>query len=386
MGLPIERFEWTEGDTDFSKDCGPTVASRSTILGGNATRLAAERLLAQLIEAAALLLRCDLDKVTQDGETFSGPGGRTATLDDVVNFARQMNIPVSATAHWEMPKIHWSFSEGRGTPYAAYHFGAQVAEVEVDTRTGKTKVLHIWAVHDVGKVVFPEGAVGQVIGGVAQGLGYGLLERVEFQNGYLMNPNFDTYLIPTAADMPPVTVEFVENDLSFGPYGAKNVAEPAMVPTTPAILNGIYQATGQRVRHTPANLERVLLGRDLKDSVVTICQDGICERARCDVTPSADTRLPEQRDAISLIVRYQGMLANRAGRPTERFTLGAGATLETLVALVWERYPTLKQIGAPHEGSSVSMIRWFVNGKVAPTGADLADGDEITLLPGAGGG
>ena len=79
------------------------------------------------------------------------------------------------------------------------------------------------------------------------------------------------------------------------------------------------------------------------------------------------------------------MLANRAGRPNERFTLGAGARLGGLVELVWERYPALKQIGAPHEGSSVSMVRWFVNGKVAPTGAELADGDEITLLPGAGG-
>lgn len=288
MGLPLERFEWGQNDTDVSKDCGPTVASRSTILGGNATRVAAERLLTQVRQAASMLLHCGEEELVQEGELFSA-GGRPVSLDDIIAYARSMNIPMSATAYWEMPKIHWSFSEGRGTPYAAYHFGAQVAEVVVDTRTGKTKVLHIWAVHDVGRVVFPEGAVGQIIGGIAQGLGYGLLERVDFQNGYLTNPNFDTYLIPTAADMPPVTVEFVENELSFGPYGAKNVAEPSMVPTTPAILNAIYQATGNRVRHTPANLERVLLGRDLQDSVVTICQDGMCERARCDVGAMTDT-------------------------------------------------------------------------------------------------
>jgi len=286
-GLPLERFEWSAGDTDVSKDCGPTVASRSTLLGGNATRLAAERLRQQIVNAAALLLRCDAGAVQQDGETFSA-GGRSVALDEIINFAREMNVPLSASARWQMPKIHWSFTEGRGVPYVAYHFGAQVAEVEVDTRTGKTRVLHIWAVHDIGRVVFPEGAKGQVIGGIAQGLGYGLLERVEFQNGYNTNPNFDTYLIPTAADMPAVTVEFVENPLSFGPYGAKNVAEPSLVPTAPAIANAIYHATGRRVRHMPANLERVLLGRDLVDSVVTY-QDGVCERARCDVGGAADT-------------------------------------------------------------------------------------------------
>ena len=287
-GLPLERFEWTGDDTDVSKDCGPTVASRSTLLGGNATRLAAERLRDQILSAAAMVLRCDAGAVAQEGEIFRAPQGPAVTLDEVIEYARAMNVPLSATAHWAMPKIHWSFTEGRGTPYAAYHFGAQVAEVEVDTRTGQTRVQHIWAVHDVGRLVFPEGATGQIIGGIAQGLGYGLLERVEFQNGRMMNPNFDTYLLPTAADMPAVTVEFVENPLSFGPYGAKNVAEPAMVPTAPAILNAIYQATGRRIRHLPANLERVLLGRDLVDTVVT-CQDDVCERARCEVAEVADT-------------------------------------------------------------------------------------------------
>ncbi len=283
MGLPIERFQWMPADTDLVRDCGPTVASRSTILGGNATRVAAAKLLEQIKQAAGLWLRCDAAQVTQAGETFCGPDGRAIGLDELILFARQMNAPLTTTGRWDMPKIHWSFADGRGTPYVAYHFGAQTADVEVDIRTGKTRVLHITAVHDVGRVIFPEGAVGQIIGGIAQGLGYGLLERVEFEKGYLTNPNFDTYLIPTSADMPPVTVEFVEDPLSFGPYGAKNVAEPSMVATTPAILNAVYQATGKRVRHTPATLERVLLGYDPKDSVVTVCQAGVCERARCSL-------------------------------------------------------------------------------------------------------
>lgn len=283
LGFPVERFQWMPCDTDVVQDCGPTVASRSTILGGNATRLAAMRLLTQLYDAAAMMMGCMVPEVRQEGEVFHGPAGRQVTLDDIIAYARANHIPLSAKARWEMPRIHWSFAKGRGVPYVAYHFGAQVAEVEVDRRTGVTKVLNIYAVHDVGKVVFPQGIRGQIIGGISQGLGYALMERVEFEKGYIQNPNFDNYLIPTAADMPVVTVEFVESELPFGPFGAKNVAEPSMVPTAPAILNAIYHATGRRIRHLPANLERVLLGYDLKDTVTTVCQVGVCEQAKCEL-------------------------------------------------------------------------------------------------------
>jgi CO/xanthine dehydrogenase Mo-binding subunit len=145
----------------------------------------------------------------------------------------------------------------------AYHFAAQVAEVEVDTRTGNVQVVGLWAAHDPGKVIFPQGAYGQLFGGIAQGLGYALMEQITFADGYLQETNFESYLIPTSVDVPELVGTFVEAPFSKGPYGAKNIAEPAMVPTAPAILNAIYHATGKRVRDLPANLERVLLGRDL---------------------------------------------------------------------------------------------------------------------------
>ena len=113
-------------------------------------------------------------------------------------------------------------------------------------------------------------------GGVTQGLGYALFEEAVFEAGYLQSANFAEYLIPTALDVPEIEAEFTEKHLSHGPYGAKNIAEPAMVPAAPAILNAIAQATGRRIRHAPANLERVLLGHELRQGgSVMACKLGL---------------------------------------------------------------------------------------------------------------
>lgn len=101
-------------------------------------------------------------------------------------------------------------------------------------------------------------------GGIAQGLGYALIERVDYVDGYVQATNFNDYLIPAALDVPDIQATFVETHFSAGPYGAKNIAEPAMVPTAPATLNAIAHATGRRIRDLPASLERVLLGHDLR--------------------------------------------------------------------------------------------------------------------------
>ena len=126
--------------------------------------------------------------------------------------------------------------------------------------TGKVSVSGVWASHNTGTVIFPQGILGQLYGGITQGIGYALMERVDFDQGYIQATNFDEYLIPTALDVPDIEGHFVQKPFSSGPFGAKNIGEPAMVPTAPAILNAIFHATGKRVRDLPANLERVLLG------------------------------------------------------------------------------------------------------------------------------
>ncbi len=272
LGLRPDRIKMPRPDTDTAIDSGPTVASRATVLGGNATRVTAMRLDSLLVRAAADLFGCQDAQVLRHGEHYVGPNEEPASFEQVVDHARKMGLTLSARGRWNMPEIHWSFDQGQGKPYFAYHFGAQVAEVLVDTGTGKVEVTGIWAAHNTGKVIFPQGALGQLYGGITQGMGYALMERVDFDNGYLQATNFDEYLIPTAMDVPDIVGTFVEKPFAHGPFGAKNIGEPGMVPTAPAILNAIFHATslkgvlgtGRRIRHLPANLERVLLGHDLR--------------------------------------------------------------------------------------------------------------------------
>jgi CO/xanthine dehydrogenase Mo-binding subunit len=276
LGLKPERIRMQRPDTDTAPDSGPTVASRSTVLGGNATRVAAGNLAQVLDFAAANLLGCDLLQLTREGESYVGPDEEPVSWEAVVSHARAMGLILSAHGKWSAPEIHWDHHAGRGTPYFAYHFAAQVVEVEIDTGTGKTDVVGVWAAHDSGKIIFPQGAYGQVYGGITQGLGYALTERVDFDAGYIQNTNFDEYLIPTAMDVPDIQAAFVETHFSGGPYGAKNVAEPGMVPTAPATLNAIAHAAGRRIRDLPASLERVLLGHDLRRAgSSTACKLGL---------------------------------------------------------------------------------------------------------------
>ena len=264
LGLRPERIKMLRPDTDTAIDSGPTVASRSTVLGGNATRVTAMRLDSLLTHAAADLFGCQAAQVARHGERYVGPNEEPASFEQVVDHARRMGLTLSTHGRWNMPEIHWSFEQGQGKPYFAYHFGAQVAEVSVDTGTGKVEVTGIWAAHNTGKIIFPQGALGQLYGGITQGLGYALIERVDYDSGYMQATNFDEYLIPTAMDVPEIVGSFVEKPFAPGPFGAKNIGEPGMVPTAPAILNAIFHATGRRIRHLPANLERVLLGHDLR--------------------------------------------------------------------------------------------------------------------------
>jgi CO/xanthine dehydrogenase Mo-binding subunit len=264
LGVRPERIHILRPDTNTAIDSGPTVASRSTVLGGNSVRVAAENLANTLNLAAANLLDCQVEQLVRAGEAYVGPDERPVPWEAVVDHARSMGMMLSAHGKWSAPTIEWNHHAGHGTPYFVYHFAAQVVEVEVDTGTGKVEVVGIWASHDAGKVIFPQGAYGQIYGGITQGLGYALLERVDYDNGYLQSTNFDEYLIPTAMDVPDIEARILEHPFSAGPFGAKNIAEPTMVPAAPATLNALAHALGRRVRDLPANLERVVLGHDLR--------------------------------------------------------------------------------------------------------------------------
>ena len=151
------------------------------------------------------------------------------------------------------------FEKGFGNISATYAYGTQGAEVEVDIETGGIKIIRMVASHDVGKVLNPLALKGQIYGALAQGVGYALYEKLQSFQGKILNPNFRDYKIPSIHEMNfPIDLEFIETCDSYGPFGAKGVAEPGLVPTAPAIANAIYDAIGVRIRHLPITPEKIL--------------------------------------------------------------------------------------------------------------------------------
>ncbi len=262
LGVDYSRIRVGNTDTTTSVESGPTVASRSSMLGGNATKVSAQKLLQVLNLAAADLLKCQISQIVRDGELFIGPDEEPVLFETVVQHAREMNLTLYVQGKWAMPHFEWDFEKGTGTPYICYTFGAQIAEIETDLITGQTKVLGIWAAHDGGTVIFKEGADGQMYGGIGQGLGYAMMEEMKYDQGYPTSLNFNQYLIPTALDMPDMDIHFVQVAFETGPYGAKNMAEPTMIAIAPAIANALYQATHQRHRVIPLTLERLSQGNE----------------------------------------------------------------------------------------------------------------------------
>lgn len=143
-------------------------------------------------------------------------------------------------------------------PVAFWTFGVQAAEVEVDIETGEVKVLKIAAAYDAGKAINPELVCAQIEGGIVQGLGSALFEEMKIEKGKVLNPSFVDYKIPTAGDVPEMKISIIENPEPTGPWGARGIAEPCMVPTAPAIANAVFDAIGCRINSLPITAEKVL--------------------------------------------------------------------------------------------------------------------------------
>jgi len=265
LGVDIKRINYMEIDTSVSPESGPTVASRSTLLGGNAVKNATHQLKENLTEMIAAEFKVRVDNIVFKNENLydKGKNRKIISFDEAINLANQEGIFLSAYGWYKAPDISWDEEIGQGRPYFTYVYGCQIAEVEVDTATGQIEVLKITAAHDVGRAINPACLKGQIYGGVMMGLGYGIMEEVETAQGYIKNTNFDEYLIPTIKDMPEISPIIVENPDPTGPYGAKSIGEPTLELGAAAIANAVTQATGRRIRHLPLNLERILLGHSL---------------------------------------------------------------------------------------------------------------------------
>jgi aldehyde oxidoreductase len=250
LRVPTAQLRLVAGDTDLTEDAGKTSASRQTFVSGNAARFAGEDLRRQILR---------IGEVGEDATIELGAGKITLRDSATTRVIDLSQLPVKergdvliGTGRFDPPTTPPD-ADGRGVPYATYAFAAQIAQVEVDIELGTTKVQRIVAAHDVGRAINPIQVEGQIHGGVAQGLGMALME--EYVPG--RTENLHDYLIPTFGDIPEIECILVEDREPLGPYGAKGIGEPALIPTAPAILAAIRHATGVRIRRVPATPDRV---------------------------------------------------------------------------------------------------------------------------------
>ncbi len=250
LGVPLHRIDLLPADTDITPDCGKTSASRQTFVSGKAAELAGRELRAAILRAANAGEAAAIEFA--DGRATVRDGDHERVLDLAGLPADSRGYVFSAESTFNPPTTALD-ANGQGIPYAVYGFGAHLAEIEVDMELGTARVLSLVAAHDVGRAINPTLVEGQIEGGAAQGLGLALME--EFLPG--RGENLHDYLIPSAGDMPPVRSILIEDASPVGPFGAKGIGEQALIPTAPAILNAIHDATGVRIRRVPATPDRV---------------------------------------------------------------------------------------------------------------------------------
>ncbi|HSP24540.1 MAG TPA: molybdopterin cofactor-binding domain-containing protein, partial [Saliniramus sp.] len=248
LGLPVSRFTLVGADTDLTPDAGKTSASRQTFVTGAAALRAGkrlrERMLLRLNAGPQATLHLEGSTLLADGVAID--------LAELAGEADARGYVFSAEETFDPPTTPLD-ANGQGEPYAAFGWGAHLAEIEVDLELGLLRVRDLVCAHDVGRAINPTLIEGQIEGGSAQGLGLALME--EFIPG--RTENLHDYLIPTIGDVPRVRSILIEEPDAHGPYGAKGIGEQVLIPTAPAILNALRDATGIVIRDLPATPDKI---------------------------------------------------------------------------------------------------------------------------------
>jgi CO/xanthine dehydrogenase Mo-binding subunit len=228
LGIDFENIEIAQPDTANVPNSGPTVASRTTMIVG------------KLVESAAIglkqtLIGSGLLKEGYTAEEFAAACQHYIAKHGALRSFSKYDPP---------PGIHWDDEKYQGEAYGTYAWAVYVAELTVDLVTYEVRVDDFVALQEVGKVIHPVLAAGQIEGGVAQAIGYALYENVVWQDGRMINNQMTNYIMPTSADIPPIRVYFEERPYAYGPSGAKGIGELPMDGPAPAILNAIEDAIG----------------------------------------------------------------------------------------------------------------------------------------------
>ena len=248
LGLDPSAVEVVQPDTSVVPDSGPTVASRTCMIVG------------KLVESAALALRSMLVEGGLLGESFT-----PTEFAEACRVYTAGHRKLHATAQYHPPAgAKWDDERYQGDAYGTYAWAVYVAEVSVDTLTCEIRVDDFVAVQEVGKVIHPILATGQIEGDVAQGIGWALYEDVVWRDGRMLNAQMTNYIMPTSMDLPPIRVFFEEVPYAHGPAGAKGIGELPMDGPAPAIANAVAHAIGIDVAAIPLTPERLMALMDAK--------------------------------------------------------------------------------------------------------------------------
>ncbi len=252
LGMGLERIRYPLPDTSLVPNSGPTVASRTTMVVGSTVFMAA----------------CKLRKMLE--EATGRPIAGTKSFEQIASKYLGEHGPLRVYEPFKLPDtVRWDQKTFRGDAYPAFAWGANVAEVEVDTLTFEIKVKRVTACFDIGRVINPVTAKGQVEGGLTQALGYAVMEKIGIKDGTFDANRLQTYIIPTALDTPEYDIQFVEFPYAHAAPGAKGVGEMPMDGLAPAIAGALEQATGIRFRDlpiTPEKLFREITTKHTKDT------------------------------------------------------------------------------------------------------------------------
>lgn len=259
LGVEAERITVLPTDTEQVPDSGPSVASRNVVMTGNAIRDAASKILRVLKEAASELMQCDLQEVRiENGSVFNIRNHEQLPFQELSNYLYLSNRPMDVMGWWHVPELNYDAESGVGEAYFTYSYATHIAKVKIDKVTGRTQVEKIWASHDIGKAINPAGLEAQIEGGTAQGIGWALTENFKVELGKVLTDNLTTYLLPTALDVGEIESIIIEDPEPEGPWGAKGIGEPAIIPTAAAIANAVSNALGQPFNQLPVLPEQVL--------------------------------------------------------------------------------------------------------------------------------
>ncbi len=367
LGVPVEWVRTGQPDTNENLDSGPMASRTATIIGG-------------LLITAGKRFRADVER--HHGSPLPDPNEFRSAVAELVSHGSLSEV---REHYCPPPDMKWDEETHRGDAYPTYAWACCVVALEVDTLAGEIDLIDVTAVQDVGKVVNPMFAAGQVQGGVAQGLGWALMENVVWNDGVMVGANLTDYCIPTSMDLPPIHAVFLEHPQPRAPHGAKGLGELPMEGPAPAVVNALRNALDAQFTEVPVLPEIILAACEQREPGAVPVSAKTVPAKRKEPNAKPANMENSLQTGSDLVVRF-----NLNGRPVEvhappmhrlldllRETLGLTGTKNGCGDGSCGACAVLVD-GHAVNSCLVPIVQ--IDGSAVRTVEDLADGESLNLL------